>query len=59
MYYKPLVIFFLQVLHVFSDMTAENILPQNFSIELLRFWIVTRKTFVIVGNKDTTVTGTL
>lgn len=59
MYHKPLVIFLFQVLHVFSDMAAENILPQDFSIKLLCFWIVTRKTFVVVGNKDTTVTGTL
>lgn len=58
-YLSPLVIFFLQALHVLSDVTTEDILLQHLGIQLFGFWVITWETLLIVGNVETAVTSTL
>lgn len=52
---SPLGIFLLQVLHVFLDVTTEDVIPQDLSIESLGLGIVTGEPFLRVRDEDTTV----
>lgn len=55
----PLIIFLLKRLHVLSDVTSEDVLFEDLSIQLLGLWVVSGETLLVVGNVNTTVTSTL
>lgn len=48
-----------QLAHVVGNMGAHDVLAVNLGIELLRFGIVTRKTFGAMGNVNATIDGSL
>lgn len=55
--YLPFIVLLFQTLHILCDMPTENILFQNFRVQLFRFWIIARETFLVVGNVQTTIAG--
>jgi hypothetical protein len=49
----------LELLHVLSNVTTEDVLAENVSVELLILSVVTSKTASAVGDIETTIGGTL
>jgi len=56
---SPLVVLFLERFHVLSDVTTDNVLVENFSIECFGFRIVAGESFLVVRNVDTAIRSTL
>ena len=56
---EAFIIFLLERLHVLSDVSTEDVLLEDFSVEFLGFDIESRETFLGVGDEDTTIGSTL
>ena len=55
----PLIIFFLQALHVFGDMTTIDIFLQDLGVKVLALNVIAGEALLIVRYKDTTIASAL
>ena len=58
-YHVPLVILLLQALHVFSNVTTEDVLLEDLVVELLAFWVIAGETLLVVRDVETAIGCTL
>lgn len=56
---ESLVILLLEGLHVFGDVPAVDVLPQDLAVELLGLWVVAWESVLGVGDEHATVRGAL